>query len=508
MLIALLGLVLTARSLALTEASKKVGDELVTTLQQELKDAGGDENNRDFALKQYIRQVQAGLAQENSRQLEQALDNNGNYDPTPKVLGFVTALKKDIKDDLKQRTQAVIAEVEGILATARETLVRAEEPEELDKLLVTLSRNRFINQGDNQGYDSNDVTLRGLLSELSNARQFVKYWQDYLQASNSGDVGQASQALRNLSSQETTLIPRSQVIARLDFEKNNGDALSNISQEIKTLDDMKPAIQKLSKMQKASQSSDSDSTSVRATVQTLASLERTYREFLAGLPVDVGVLYQSSDSSDSLSRLNFIQLRADLLLLVLPRYLDLPEDFKPQAGDTVNTFLDRAAEDATRRADTAASRRIRDTRQLFARSGSINSKDQDALSEYAAGQNQLAARQYLLAVVSFQKALKSGSDLIPAGKTGELLDSIKKEHPEDYEAGMIEFLTPRTAPEFDYSKMPYRGYMDPRMMRSMHGYQEGKMPGTNIILPVPAREEMPAAKGGEKAKPPVKTSEE
>lgn len=504
----LFAIALAARSQALTEEGRKTGDELVTTLQLELKEiAVGDDDNRAFALKQYLRQVQAALAQENNRQLEQVLENFGNYDPSPKVTGFIAVLKKDMKEDVKQKTQAVITEMQGIIAAAREAIIRAEEPDELDKVLLSLSRNRFINQGDNQSYDSNDATVRSLLSELSNAKQFVNYWQDYLQASNSGDVGQATQSLRNLSGQETSLIPRSQIIARLDFEKNNVDALTKIRGEVRTLEDMKPAIQKLAKLQSTNRSSGYETGEARETLMALAALEKTYREFQAGLPVDVSVLYQSADGSDAVTRLNFIPLRAELLMLVLPRSLNLPETFKAVPGESVDQFLRRAGDDAASRADIPASRRIREARQLLARANNINSKDQEALADYAAAQNQLAARQYMLAVVSFQKALKSGSDLIPAEKTGEILESIKKDHSEDYQAGMTEFLTPRPVPEPDYPGMPYRGYIDRSYMDrgwSRQGNRDATPPGTNIILPVPAREEKPEPKAAEKAKPPEK----
>ncbi|MES2661110.1 MAG: hypothetical protein V4689_20985 [Verrucomicrobiota bacterium] len=489
-LVPLLILALAARSLALTEEVKKAGDQLVTTLQEEMKEAiGGDDDNEAAAVKQYLRQVQNALAQENNRMLEQFLDNFGNYEPTKKAQEAIAALRKSVKDDQQKKTQELIDELQGILDSAREKIVRAVEPEELDKILVTLSRNRFNNMGEGQGYDSNDATLRALLSEISNARQFVTYWQDYLQASVSGNAAQATQSLRNLSSQETTLIPRSQIIARLEFEKASGDEIAKITDEVKTLDDMKAAIQKLSRIQGSNRSSGSDNNELRETTQSLVRLEKTYREFRAGLPVNVEVLSQSSSSSDSAAKLEFVELRAALLLLVLPRCLDLPDGFQATQGETVDQFLARATKDAATREDTAAAGRIRDIRQILANSSGFRSREMDNLREYEAGRKQFAAGQYMLAVVSLQNALKSGSDFIPAAKTGEMLALIEKDHPKEFEQGMMEFLTPRPTPEYDYSRMPYRNYI-PNHPRFMDGDPRAQG-GTTLVIPVPSKEVVP-----------------
>ncbi|MEO5912848.1 MAG: hypothetical protein ABIS50_01355 [Luteolibacter sp.] len=491
-LIPLLILTLAARSSALSEEAKKAGDELVTTLQEEMKNlaVGDDEEHQAGSLKQFIRQIQAGLAQDNSRVLEQTLDNFGNYEPSKKAQEGLAALKKSIKDEQQQKTQEMITELQGILDSAREKITRATEPEELDKVIVSLSRNRFNNIGESQGYDSNDAALRSLLSELGNARQFVTSWQDYLQASISGNTSQASQSLRNLASQETTLIPRSQIIARLEFEKASGDEIAKIIEGVKTLDDMKPALLKLSKMQGSNRSSGSDNAELRETIQTLSRLEKSYREFRAGLPVNVEVLCVTTPSSfETTGKMEFVELRAALLLMVLPRCLDLPEGFQPTPGENVDLFLDRAMKEANSREDTAACKRIKEVRQLIAQSNNVSGREVDNLRDYEAGKKQLAAGQYLLAVVSLQNALKSGSDLIPAAKTGEMLALIQKDHPKEYEQGMMEFLTPRPTPEYDYSRMPYRNYM-PYPSRFMDGDPRGQG-GTTLVLPIPAKESAP-----------------
>lgn len=436
-LIPILTLCFASGSRALTEEGSKAGDALVTGLLEEIKDleAGDNGDVRSAALKQYIRQVKMALAQEDNRSISQYLDNFGEYNPSKKALEGLAVIKKSIKEEMRQKTKEVITELQGILDTARDKVTRATEPEELDKVLDSLARSR---DGMNyqQGHDNNDSTIRNLLSEMGYARQFVTAWQDYLQAINSGNASKAASSLRSLASQERVLIPRSQIIARLEFERPGSEEAAKIIDAVKSPADMKGAIAKLSTMQRTIGSSDSDSSEIREALRTLARYEKTYREFLAGLPVNIESFGQSSETSDPARDLKFIQLRADLLGLILPGTLDLPDDFKPTDGEKVDDFLNRAMDSASARGDTAACRRIEKAIQIFVRSGTFSPSDSAALKGYEAGQSQMKAGQFMLAVVSLQNALKAGGSLVPSQKVGELLAQIQKEHPEEYDEGM------------------------------------------------------------------------
>lgn len=473
---------------ALSPDAQKAGDELVATLKEEMKalaaDGGGDENqNQLMAIRQYLRQVQNALAQDSNRQMNQVLENYGNYEPSEKAAKSVASISRAIKEEAEQKTQAVISELEGTLAAAAETVGLAEEPEDLDKVIVSLSRNRF-NNDDGESYSSNNQAVRNLISELSAARQFATAWQDYLQASNSGNTGKAVQALRNLSSLDKSLIPRSRIIARMEFELEDDDELTKILDQVKKPDDMREAIRKLNRLTGGNRSSGSENAASREALQTLAKLEKTYREHLAGLPVNVEVLQSANNPGDSM---DFTRLRAALLLMVLPRALDLPEGVVPAEGEAVDAFLGRAIADAKRRDDTAAVLRVSGLRQSFVRSANSSDSEMDALRAYAAGRKQMAAGQHPLAVVSLQQALMSGSDLVPADKVGELLETIRKDHPVAFEQGMMEFLTPHSTPEFDYSRMPFRSNAPPGI--STRGGDPLPPGGTTIVLPVPGTEQ-------------------
>jgi hypothetical protein len=250
-------------------------------------------------------------------------------------------------------------------------------------------------------------------------------------------------------------------------------------------------------------SSDQSSQLINDLRQAIGQLEKSYREYLAGLPVNIGVFSQSYDSySRATGAAKIVQLRADLLNLVLPRYLNLPEGISAKPGESIPKFIDRLLAASKERGDVAASKRIVELEQYHLHSNRFTTTDTASLQDYSAGQNQLAASQYFLAVISLQRALGRGSDLLPVRQIGEQLASIKKDHPKEYEEGMNEFLTPRPSREYPFGGMPYRGYPDPRM-----SYPDGdprQQSGPSVLLPVPAKETAtPAKPESEKPAPPA-----
>ncbi|MGL5017422.1 MAG: hypothetical protein ACRDBP_04760 [Luteolibacter sp.] len=454
-------MLLASHALALSPEGRKSSEELVASLKDEMKALAANHENHNelLAIRQYLRQFEAALTQESNRQISQVLEDYGTYVPTEKVAKLVESISTDLKAEAVQKIKSIISELEGTLAAAVEAVERAQEPEDLDKVIVSLSPTRF--QGaDGESYSSSHPAIRGLISKLSSARQFVTGWQDYLQASNSGDTAKAVQMLRSLSGQENSLLPRSHMIARAQYEIEGDDKMTSILDQLEDPDDMKEIIGRLTRQQGGGRSSTTENAGTREVLQVLSRMEKVYREHLAGLPVNIEVLLSPVDTGGGK---DFSRLRAALLLLVLPRTLELPAGLMPGPGETVDAFLARAIAEAKRLEDTAALRRIHRVRQLFHRSSISNDPEINALDCYAAGQNQFAAGQYLLAVVSLQQALKTGRDLIPVKKAGELLESIRKDHPVEFEQGMIEFLTPRPGPDFGFLESPFQNPDAPKL---------------------------------------------
>ena len=114
-------------------------------------------------------------------------------------------------------------------------------------------------------------------------------------------------------------------------------------------------------------------------------------------------------------------------------------------------------------------------------------KDPNAKSQaelFVSANNQEIAGQYSLAVLSYEQALASGTDLVPPKIIGERLAAIKADHLQEFQQGLDLYLTPPT-PRYP-AGYPYPpGYPYPQ------GYRPGMpmerpTPPPIPVLPVPA----------------------
>ncbi|RYD50049.1 MAG: hypothetical protein EOP85_00365 [Verrucomicrobiaceae bacterium] len=483
------------------EDVEKAASELIAALDADIKELIQDDNmNKAQQVRQQLRQVQGLMRQNNVRDIDNWMANFDNFQPSEKVEPQMEAFRKALKESNESLTRDKISNMEDLLASAAETVVRAEQPEDLDTLLETLSKE---NNNDGADYDSNNREIRMLNQKISYARQFVINWQDYLQASNSGNTVKAVQALRSISSNERSLIPRSQIIARIEHEQGNDGNIYAIADQVRKPEDMRNAIRKLAVLAAASRG-ESDNAVLRETLQTLAKMEKAYQEYQAGLPVSMEV-FSTTESGSGVEKPGFVEVRAALLLMMLPRALNLPEGLVPAQGETVEGFLSRALKESTAKGDVAASVRVGSIRRLISRS--TNESDLDALRAYAAGQQQLAAGQYALAVTSLQNSIKSGNDDVPVAKAGEMLDAIRKAHPEEFKQGMDTFHNPPPSSDPEFMRNMQREYSRHHMMFG-DMFRRHDMPGatTNLVLPVPAAEKAAPAKEEKSKERPVPTA--
>lgn len=120
----------------------------------------------------------------------------------------------------------------------------------------------------------------------------------------------------------------------------------------------------------------------------------------------------------------------------------------------------------------------------------VAATDSTALTQFSAGLNQERAKQYAMAVISFQGALKTGSQLLPAEIIGDHLEAIKAAHPQEFEQGMQLALNPPTPRVDPFGRPIYDG-------RSGFSYPPGPMeraasratpaPETLVVPATPAR---------------------
>jgi hypothetical protein len=488
-LIPLLFLGLAASSPALTDAGKAAGEELISALKEEAKSfkgkdkAAGEDDNKEYAVNQSIAQIQTAIKQGNNRQLERLQENRLAYLSSEKINRCLAKLDEVLKAEREQMADARSKDLEDLIKRAQDKVLQAKTPEELDGILGELTK---IPSGEyDYENDQTNIRLRLLRQQFPHIKQFVTSWQDYLQAMQAGNLADAIQALKSLTGLESGLIPRSQILARLEQIKPKAGNPADIIDGIKNLDGMREALKSLAAAQQVSRHSDYSGSDISDLTQNLNSLEKTYREFLAGLPVNLDIFGRNYESSHRGGSANIVQLRADLIALVLPRYVGAPEETKAKPGENVQQLFNRMTAEAKARGDMLLCERIRQTQQIFTKGGNSMANDASGLLDYSAAQNQIGARQYMLAVVSLQKTLKGGSDMLPTQRIGQQLESIKNEHPKEYEEGMKEFLAPTLS---SFPGLLHGGSMDPRMRAEFMNNNNQRGGGTVVVMPVPGKE--------------------
>ncbi len=286
------------------------------------------------------------------------------------------------------------------------------------------------------------------------ARRFVLRWQKYLSVAASGDLEEARQILESLSHEDDNgLIPRSQILARIhdpapSQEPATRPAIRKVLDRIKTLDDMSLAYDTLKAMQSDGHRQVGE---LQEAIAALTPLELAYREFKAGSSTNLENLLTEARMLPNY----VIPVRNQLLALILPRYLGLPEDLKPGPDEGVHAFLDRIVADAIAKRNYVLAARAREFQYAMKYNPRETGGSQAAT--FIAGHNQEEAGQYTLAVASYQKALAMGTDVVPPKVIGERLAAIQKEHPAEYQEGVQLFLAPPQQRRFD----PYPHHLGP-----------------------------------------------
>lgn len=339
-----------------------------------------------------------------------------------------------------------LPEIDEAFKQMADTVRRAKNPAELDSVLENLRRLQ-----DHATARPSRSEMASTSRRLEAARRFALRWQNYLSESTSGDREKAREILESLShSDESDLIPRSEILALIHApapsQAATRPALKELLDRIKTLDDMSAALDTLRTWDAAGSGPRGE---IQYVISVLTPLELTYREFEAGLPTNLeGFLSEARRGP-----IHLVPLRAQLLGLILPRYLGLSEDWKPGSGEGAHAFLDRIVADALTKRNYVLAARAREV-QYSLKYGTRETPTSQT-GTFIAAHNQEEAGQYALAVASYQKALAMGTDIVPPKVIGERLAALKKEHPAEYQEGMKLFIAPPVSRVFDPYPPPF-----------------------------------------------------
>src|SRR6266478_7653534 len=191
-------------------------------------------------------------------------------------------------------------------------------------------------------------------------------------------------------------------------------------------------------------------------VNGLDAVCKAYLAFKEGVATTLPPTYwQTGDANSIVTR-----LRAELLLLVLPRILGVEQTDPPKNGETVEDYLMRIRAAGIERRDfELLSRTISAAREIsssIAGPGqSLISQDYTSFLYWREGQNAERAKRFFEAALAYRRALSSATSPVPVEFIGQRLDAIEKEHPDEFRQAtdvMRRYNNPDIAP---------RGYRTP-----------------------------------------------
>lgn len=455
------------RAEALTEKGQQALKQLQTALVAEAKaekpSASPNEMGGRNIKQSVLPRIQEMLANTDSPQWMESMGQMMAYFTSEAVTQNYATLRQEVRAEKDVANQAALSKIAALLEKAGKDTRAAKTAADLDGTIADLTP---LRQRYNRGQQSEE--LQAAYAQVEPTLQFVTYWQNYLAAKSTSNREAASQSLQNLlnNSNGIFLIPRSELLAlnaRGTSASNEPElpdpreALQKIIDETKSLADVEGTLRKLGDLRQRLNRTNRQPDALNALTQNLQPLDRSYQDFKAGLAVNVEINSFGNNGSD-LGNALISRLKAELLLLVLPRYVGAPDGTAAKPGEDVSHFLERVISEARERADINVATRAREALRVLSRGQSFSSGDTSGLSAFVAGQNQETAGQYLPAVISYQTALKSGSDLVPSKIIGERLAAIEAAHPKEFAAAMERFLNP-PVPRYDMARpdnFPYQ----------------------------------------------------
>lgn len=364
--------------------------------------------------------------------------------------------------------------------------------------------------------DATDTRNHGLLpvklDAISPLEQLLTAIQDALLATASPTekrgkdaMDRLQSAMRDYGRQLEDLIPRSELVQKLQVLTDRVAAamppvpippkpmtreaieskVDAILRDVKKLEDMGVALQKIDDL--AAQQRDLRGSYMESfPISQLRSYRKTYEDLRSGAPTSLSFA-TTTYAVPNAESVTLNQLKVLLVKFALTRVLGAPADMGPKEEESAAAYLKRMLDLSLHNSDWQLVSRVIDTTQTMGLTSVLGTNDASALRQILAGVNQERARQFSFAVTSYLAALKTGSQAIPVEKIGDMLEKIKKDHPQDYEAGVQAAKAGLSANE---ERM--RTIMDPRTSR--FGSPGSNPAASTLVIPAAGSEAASGAK--------------
>jgi hypothetical protein len=348
----------------------------------------------------------------------------------PPLANEVNMALQSIQNLRVQQAQKLDKKTADALTRAKDVVLKASRASELDAFLIELRQLMDVSEP----FQLPGCYPQSALKRLRDAAGFLQKWQNYLWAIENGKFDTGIKVLTDLDKTEQNAldIPRSEILARVrsSEEKDKAQAdgyVTSTLQSIGSLDDLASALMRL-RSHSAYQS-----LAVSNAVNGLDAICKSYLAFKAGVATTLPPTYWQTGGTN----LIVTRLRAELLLLVLPRILGTEQTDPPNSNETVETYLIRMRATAiAQRNFELLSRTLSAAKEI---SSSISGPGQSLIAQddisflaWREGQNAERANRFSEATLAYRRALNSATPAIPVEFIAERLDAIEKEHPDEF----------------------------------------------------------------------------
>lgn len=431
-------------SLSLLRAADPTAAELADQLQQKIqkltKEKAKENEGTRYPLQnlngQMTQAIKVAKLRGDTSSLQQMVDHLQSIVDDEEVSRLSDALIAKIAEESVASEQAYISKIDAAIEQGVKTALAAKEPKELDESILTLSK-LTVRENPSSGFDLSRRTTEKARSAIT----FFCRWQDYLMQIGSGNYDAASGVLRSLS-QETQaypFVPRSEILARIQPASSTGKSEMRMEPELpslkgKTLADLptlRSTVRELVYRNPNSQA-------VRQFSDQLNGLSRANEQFNAGL-LGAAFAYCTGRNGGEFGNDfagDFLPLRQQLLIQLLPAYLDLGSSYPIEKNETAGDYLQRLIQETSAKKDWISLARALEAYRLIAFSEPAPAwltADTQGINNFITAQNLEKAAQYVDAIRTYRRVVGSSGKYVPIDEAAARILALQKEQPDAFE---------------------------------------------------------------------------
>ena len=408
-------------------------DEIISRLQAALaKEAkereAAHQGSTDYSIMvaQLQMAIDSGRWQDATTQLNFVFQNKHS----PEVVNVARELRSQLLLEVANREDAVINRIEDAVKKAGQACLDAKTQKDLDGVLRDLSDLRPAE------HTFQPERVRSAYSKVDVALNFVARWQDYLAKKTNGQDKEAAAIIKQLLEHNNVypVIARSELVARsepAEVAKSAPPAKPSIQElfaRTKSLDDLDQLLGSL--RERTSSKENADET--RALIEQVTTLRSAYADLRAGRYGSAFDHYTNRWRTNSPGAEYLVPLQQQLLLKILPHYLNTPEVIQPMPNETMSDFLLRLVREAKQKHNWDLSLRALQTLKSVAYANAPEpawlSADIVGYSALVVAEKEERAMQFPEAIASYQKALECNGQNLPVDFISQRLAALRKQH--------------------------------------------------------------------------------